>query len=56
MLNDFDEINDILQSMADDGMVEPCDDINAHPLDWAEAAGLVEEVFGEMYPEADSLA
>jgi hypothetical protein len=57
MLHDFDEINDILNAMADEGTLEPlaepidCDD--AHPMDWAEVTGLVDEVFDEMYPNAE---
>lgn len=57
MLNDFDAINDILNAMADEGilepMVEPIDEDNVHPLDWAEATGLVEEIFSTVYPDAD---
>lgn len=58
MLNNFDEINDILNAMADEGvvehMVEPCDDIGIHPLEYADIAGIMNEVFDEMYPYADS--
>lgn len=53
MLNDFEEVNAILNQLADDGivehMVEPCDDSNAHPLDWAEVAGISDEIFDDMY-------
>ena len=56
MLHDFDEINDILNSMADEGIVEhlaePCDCEDAHPLDWADATGLFDEVASLLYPEA----
>jgi hypothetical protein len=51
MLHDFDEINAILHSMADEGILEPmvepidCDDCG--PFDYAEVTGL----WDEMYPE-----
>ena len=57
MLHDFEEINDILADLADKDIVEPvaepidCDD--CHPMDWAEVTGLVDEVFDEMYPDAE---
>lgn len=44
---DFDEINDILAEMRDDGMVEPIDEVDCDPFDYAEVTGLWEE----MYPE-----
>jgi hypothetical protein len=47
MLNDFEEINAILNGMVDDGMVEPIDDPNCDPFDYAEVTGL----WDEMYPE-----
>ena len=51
MLNDFDEINRILNEMAEDGILEPLaepiDSNDCSPLDYAEVAGLWEE----MYPE-----
>lgn len=57
MLNTFDEINDILNDMHHKQivkrMVEPIDENNVHPLDWAEATGLVEETFSTVYPDAD---
>ena len=56
MLNDFDAINDILNAMADEGilepMVEPIDEDNVHPLDWAEVTGLIEEIVSTVYPDA----
>lgn len=51
MLNDFEEINAILSTMADYGMVEPCDCDDAHPMDWAEVTGLVDELAEDIYPE-----
>jgi len=51
MLNDFDAINNILNAMADEGilepMVEPIDTDECDPFDYAEVTGLWEE----MYPE-----
>lgn len=48
---DFDDINRILAEMVDDGMAEPCDCDDAHPLDWAEATNLWDEIVDEIYPE-----
>ena len=57
MLNDFEDVNAILNEMADAGivepMVEPIDEPYCHPLDWAEVVGVVDEVLGEIYPEAE---
>jgi len=48
---DFDEINAILAEMADaeivEPMVEPIDENDTHPYDYADVTGL----FDEMYPE-----
>lgn len=47
----FEEINSILNQMAEEGivepMVEPIDEKDTHPMDFAEVTGLWEE----MYPE-----
>lgn len=55
-MNTFEDINTILNAMADDGilehMAEPCDCADAHPLDWAEVAGIVDEVCDSIYPES----
>lgn len=52
---DFEDVNAILAGMADAGivepMVEPIDDDNCHPLDWASVVGV--DIFDEVYPEAD---
>lgn len=52
---DFEEINGLLAEMADDGivepMVEPIDENDCHPLDWASVVGV--DIFDEIYPEAD---
>lgn len=57
MLNNFDDINAILNEMADHGIVEhmaePIDENDCHPLDWAEVTGLLDEVFDEVYPYAE---
>ena len=56
MLHDFEEVNTILAALADEGtlepMAEPCDCDNVHPLDWADAVGLFDEVASLLYPEA----
>lgn len=52
----FENINSILNAMADEGilepMAEPCDCSDAHPLDWAEVTGLSNELADEIYPES----
>ena len=52
---DFEEVNDILADLANreivESFAEPCDCADAHPLDWAEVAGILNEVADEMYPE-----
>ena len=56
MLNDFEDVNRILDELAADGtiepMAEPCDEADVHPLDWADAVGLFDEVSSILYPEA----
>jgi len=51
ILDDTDTINAILSQLADDGMiepmVEPIDEVDCDPFDYAEVTGLWEE----MYPE-----
>jgi hypothetical protein len=51
MLHDFEEINTILNQMADEGilepMVEPIDEVDCGPFDYADVTGL----WDEMYPE-----
>ena len=51
MLHDFDTINDMLNAMADEGMLEPMaepvDTDECDPWDYAEVTGL----WDEMYPE-----
>jgi hypothetical protein len=51
MLHDFDEINAILNGMVDDGMIEPIDEPNCDPFDYAEVTGL----WDEMYPEPEEM-
>ncbi len=55
MMNDFEDINAILNAMADDGMiepmVEPIDLDDCHPMDYADVTGL----FDEMYPEPQEM-
>lgn len=51
----FDDINNILNQMAEDGIVEqlaePIDEPNCHPLDAAFVMGIENEIFDLMYPE-----
>jgi len=51
MLNDFDDVNRILAEMSDEGMIEPIDEADCHPMDWAEVVGIADEIFDEVYPE-----
>jgi hypothetical protein len=51
MLNDFEDVNKILAEMVDDGMIEPIDDPDCSPFDYAEVTGLWEE----MYPEPEEM-
>ncbi len=57
MLHDFEEINAILNEMAEreivEPMAEPIDAMDCHPLEWAEVVGIVDEIFDEIYPEAE---
>jgi hypothetical protein len=50
---DLDTINSILTDMADAGivepMVEPIDELDCHPLDWAEVVGCADDIFEEIY-------
>ena len=51
MINSFDDVNRILAELAEMGtiepMVEPIDDNDCHPMDYADVTGL----WDEMYPE-----
>lgn len=51
-----DEINAILADLADQGivepMVEPIDERDCHPMDWAEVTGVADILFYDIYPEA----
>ena len=53
----FEEINSILDQMAQQGtiepMVEPIDENDTHPMDFAEVAGLWEEMYPEPIDEND---
>jgi len=53
IFEDTDRINAILAGMVDDGMAEPIDFEDCHPLDWAEVVGIADEIFDDMYPEAE---
>lgn len=53
----LDYVNDILNDMAEQGivepMIEPIDENDCHPLDWAEVTGVLDEVFEDIYPYAE---
>lgn len=57
IFEDTDAINAILAELADreiiEPMVEPIDEVDCHPLDWAEVVGVTDEIFDEMYPGAE---
>ena len=50
---DFEDVNRVLAEMADAGivepMVEPIDENDCHPLDWAEVVGCADDIFEEIY-------
>jgi len=50
-MKNFDEINDLLNQMVDEGMVEPIDDpsYNVDFWDWADVVGVVDEFVPEEY-------
>lgn len=56
IFEDTDAINAILAGLADqeiiEPMVEPIDEKDCHPMDWAEVVGIADEVFDLIYPEA----
>ena len=51
-----DEINAILADLAYQGitepMVEPIDEPNCHPMDWAEVSGVADILLYDIYPQA----
>jgi hypothetical protein len=53
MLNDFEDVNRILDELAEQGIlepvVEPIDEETCHPLDWADVVGV--DIFDELYHE-----
>lgn len=56
MLYDFEDVNAVLAQLAAENavepMAEPIDDPTCHPMDYADATGL----FDEMYPEPLDMA
>jgi hypothetical protein len=52
---DIDYANAMLAELAEQGilepMVEPIDEPNCHPMDWAEVTGLAEILVEDIYPE-----
>ena len=51
LLENTDLINALLNDLAERDIVEPIDEPNCHPMDWAEVTGLVDELADEIYPE-----
>lgn len=55
MAYDFDDVNRVLAEMAElnmvEPMVEPIDEVDCHPMDYADVTGL----FDEMYPETEKM-
>lgn len=54
---DFEDVNRILEELAEQGivepMVEPIDEDTVHPLDWASVVGV--DIFDEVYPDAEEM-
>ena len=59
MLHDFEEINAILNDMAEreivEPMAEPIDCADCHPMDWAEVTGLVDDLADNLYTEPTAM-
>ena len=57
IFEDTDTINAILAELAEkdivEPMAEPIDESDRHPMDWAEVVGIADEMFDEIYPQAD---
>ena len=57
IFEDTDTINAILAELAEkdivEPMAEPIDESDCHPMDWAEVVGIADEMFDEIYPQAD---
>ena len=57
IFEDTNTINAILAELAEQNIVEPLaepiDASDCHPLDWAEVVGISDEIFDEMYPDAE---
>ena len=49
----MDDINTtlLIAALEAEGIVEPCDELNCHPLDWCEVTGvdLCEEIWPDMH-------
>ncbi len=54
---EFNDVNAILEDAAEQGiiepMIEPIDENDCHPLDWASVVGV--DIFDEVYPYADDV-
>jgi hypothetical protein len=51
ILENTDLINSLLDQLAIRDIIEPIDENNCHPMDWAEVTGLLDEVFDDIYSE-----
>ena len=51
----IEEINALLNECVESGVIEPIDENDCHPLDWAEVVGIADEIFDEVYPEANAV-
>lgn len=51
----IEEINALLNEVVESGVIEPIDESDCHPLDWAEVVGITDEIFDEVYPEANAI-
>jgi len=51
----IEEINALLNECVESGLIEPIDEASCHPLDWAEVVGIADEIFDEVYPEANAV-
>jgi hypothetical protein len=51
LLEDTDLINLLLDQLVTHDTIEPIDENNCHPMDWAEVTGLLDEVFDDIYSE-----
>lgn len=55
LLEDTDTVNAILAELADEGMVEPIDEPDCCPFDYAEVTGLWDELYPEPMVDENSV-